>query len=337
MADAKVFNGSDEFVPMPTPDQALLDEKSHRLDAVPFEYADIRSLAQRILKRAQEQGQRILETARSQVAAMEKQAYDKAYKEALPQAEKDGFAKGEKNGLAAAEAKIAAAAEAERESVRQNSKPTAEVLEQLAAVMNDNRRQLAAQAENDLLLLSLDMARRLVGHELSVDPDAIRPLVVECIGMVTDRSGITVRINPEDHRVMREMLPELKNIFPDLGAIRIEPDATVDRGGIMAATREAEVDMRLAARLAAFENAMLGVSGEAAAAPWSAIHPEAGIALNQAESPYSLPIPEPAAASKGENQSPTEEESGDVIVQSPGTEPSGPQLVTAPPTGNNLE
>ncbi|MDR1520808.1 MAG: hypothetical protein LBU23_11820 [Planctomycetota bacterium] len=296
MADPRVFNGSDEFVPMPTPDQALLDERSHRPDAIPFEYADIRALAQRILKRAQEQGQRMLETARSQVAAMEKQAHDKAYREALPKAEKDGFAKGEKDGLAAAQAKIAAAAQAERESIRQNSQPTTRALEQLAAIMNDNRRQLAAQAESDLLLLALDMARRLVGRELSVDPDAIRPIAIECIGMVTERSGITARVNPEDHRVMREMLPELENIFPDLGAIRIESDPAVERGGIMAATREAEVDMRLNTRLAAFEDAMLGFSGQAAVPPWRAVRPETGTALNQGESPYSLPPSEPPAA-----------------------------------------
>ncbi|MDR3077472.1 MAG: hypothetical protein LBV15_01765 [Planctomycetota bacterium] len=270
MADSKVINDADDFVPMPTPDRVLPDEAARRLDAIPFEFADIRALARRILARAVEQSQQKLAAARAQVAAMEKQAYDKAYKEAFAKAQEEGLAKGEKNGLAAAEGKLAAAVKAETESLRQNAQPAAETLAQLAAVMNDNRQRLLAQAEGDLLLLSLDIAKRLVGRELSLDPEAIRPLAVECIGLVAERSDIAVKVNPEDLRVMREILPELKDIFPDLGSLRIEADQAVERGGIMASTREAEVDMRLATRLAAFEEAILGFSGEAAKPPWNA-------------------------------------------------------------------
>lgn len=288
-SESNVINDSDEFVPMPQPGRVTEDEV-RRLDAVPFEFADIRALAQRILKRAQEQGMAKIEAARKQVAAMEKQAYDKAYQEAVPKAKEEGFAKGEKEGLAAADKKIAVAIESEKESLRQNAQPVTGVLEQLAAIMNENRQQLLAQAEGDLLLLALDIAKRLVGHELSVDAEAIRPLATECIGLVTDRTGITARVNPEDFRVMNEIMPELQTIFPDLGPVKIESDASVERGGIMAATREAEVDMRLATRLAAFEEAILGFSGEAAVAPWSSIPADAIAAAKQAqsESSYSL-------------------------------------------------
>lgn len=291
MSESPVINDSDEFVPMPTPDRVLEGEAGKRLDPIPFEFTDIRVLAQRILKRAQEQGQQKLEAARTQIAAMEKQAQDKGYNEGFPKGEKEGFAKGEKEGMAAAEKRIQAAITSEKESLQQNAQPVTGILEQLAAIMNENRQQLMAQAEADLLLLALDLAKRLVGHELSVDPEAIRPLAVEAIGLVTDRTGITVRVNPEDHRVMHEIIPELKNIFPDLGPVKIEADQSIDRGGIMAATREAEVDMRLATRLAAFEEAILGYSGDAAIAPWSSIPPEAieQFKRQNMESQYSLP------------------------------------------------
>lgn len=288
--ESRVINGSDDFVPMPRPGR-VTEEELRRLDAVPFEFADIRALAQRILKRAQEQGMAKIEAARKQVAAMEKDAYDKAYKAAEPKAREEGFAKGEKEGMAAAEKRIAAAVESEKESLRQNAQPVKGVLEQLAAVMHENRQRLLAQAEADLLLLALDIARRLVGRELSLDPEAIRPLAAECIGLVTDRTGITARVNPEDFRVMNDVMPELRAIFPDLGPVRIEPDPAVERGGLTASTREAEVDMRLATRLAAFEEAILGFSGDAATPPWSATLPGAAEAAKR-ESEHSLPSAE---------------------------------------------
>ena len=289
MPDSPVIDDSNDFVPMPTPDQVVAGDEARRLEPLPFEFSDIRALAQRILKRAQEQAQQKLEAARKQVAAMEKQAHDKAYKEAFPKGEKEGFAKGEKDGMAAAQASIAAETKKERETIRQESQPVLGILQQLAAIMNENRQQLMAQAESDLLLLALDIAKRLVGRELAVDPESIRPLANEAIGLVTDRSGLTVRVNPEDFRVMEEIIPNLKTVFPDLGAVKIEADPTIERGGIMAATREAEVDMRLATRLSAFEEAILGYSGQAAIAPWNIIPPEAVANAHPTESAFSLP------------------------------------------------
>lgn len=307
MADAKVINDSDEFVPMPTPDRVVDEPQARKLAPIPFEFADIRALAQRILKRAQEQAQQKLDAARGQIAAMEKQARDKAYQEAFPKGKEEGFAKGEKEGMAAAETKIAAAATAERESLRQNAQPVLGVLEQLASIMNENRQQLIAQAESDLLLLALDIAKRLVARELAIDPEAIRPLAVECIGLVAERSAVTVRVNPEDARVMHDIIPELEAMFPDLGALKIEADPTIARGGLTAATRESEVDMRLATRLAAFEETILGLSGAAAVAPWNAAASEPA-APPPLETPTETPppVPENSPHAEAESAAPVE-------------------------------
>jgi flagellar assembly protein FliH len=285
-----VLDAGADFTPMPTPDQLVRPGSGDKLDTVPFEFADIRALAQRILKRATEKGQATMAAAQKQVAAMEKAAYDKAYADASEKALAEGAAKGEKAGMEQAEKRIQAAIESEKESLRQNAAPVTTVLEQLAGALDASRQQLIAQAEGDLLLLALDIAKRLVNHEISVDPEAIKPLALECIGLVTDRTSITAQVNPADFEVMQDFIPELKKAFPNMGALRIVPDESIERGGLMAMTREAEVDMRLATRLAAFEEAILGFSGEAAVAPWSRI-PEEAIAAAKAanaESPYSL-------------------------------------------------
>ncbi|MCD8139069.1 MAG: hypothetical protein LUE17_04700 [Planctomycetaceae bacterium] len=329
-----VHDPSDEFVPMaapaapaaaarmPTPNQVLhLSAEDKRLDTVPFEFADIRALAQRILKRAQEQGQAKLDSARKQVEAMEKAAYDKAYKEAFSKGQQEGFAKGEKDGKAEAQTQINEAIEAEKEALRNHVAPVAETLQHIAEAFTAAKDQLMAQAEGDLLMLALDLAKRLVNHELSVNPEAIKPLALECIGLVTDRTTLTVRVNPEDKAVMDEYYPDLKLIFPDLGPVVIQADPSVERGGIMAATREAEVDMRLATRLAAFEEVILGFSGEDAIPPWGAI-PEDAIAAAKAasaESAYSLWDDNDGDASEADSQAESApENSAEVPEENPG-------------------
>ncbi|MCL2000654.1 MAG: hypothetical protein FWG74_04395, partial [Planctomycetes bacterium] len=70
-------------------------------------------------------------------------------------------------------------------------------------------------------------------------------------------------------------------------------------------TREAEVDMRIKTRLAAFEEAVLGFSGAAAVAPWSAVPPP-GAGINREESPFRLPPSEPPAFERTEAPAPPE-------------------------------
>lgn len=299
MADSPVLDESEEFIPMPLPGGVVRQEEADELTPVPFQFSDIRALAAKILKRAQEQAQQKLEAARTQIAALEKEAQDKAYQEGLAKGEKAGFTKGETEGKAASAAEIKKAVEAERSSFQKNTAPVATMLEQLANAINEQRQIIIAQAEGDLLLLAIDLAKRLVGRELSLDREAIRPIANEAIGLVTDRSSILVRVNPDDLKVMEDDLPSLKNYFPDLGAVHLEADPSVERGGIIAATREAEVDMRLATRLAAFEEAILGFSGKDAEAPWDRVDPaeaerqlaaiEAAKAAARQASPFSLP------------------------------------------------
>ncbi len=332
---------------MPTPDRVIHLHDPQRLDTVPFEFADIRALAQRILKRAQEQGMAKIEAARKQVAEMEKAAADKAYKEAYPKGQEEGFAKGEKEGAAKAEEKIQAAIKAEKESLKTNAAPVAETMKAAVEAMNAAKEQLLQQAEGDLLLLALDLAKRLVGTELRINPEAIRPIAVECIGLVTDRADITVRVNPEDHRIMEEFYPDLKAMFPDLGPIRVIADENVDRGGIIAATRESEVDMQLATRLAMFEEVILGFSGEEATAPWSAIPPDAIAQAKAAsqESSFSLyddsdvpedaPPPDESVPDQSEDHAPPPDALPDTEAGTDATPPPDaavhPDAESAPP------
>ncbi|MDR1613427.1 MAG: hypothetical protein LBT97_11705 [Planctomycetota bacterium] len=275
MPDSPASGGSDEFRPMPLPDGGVVSgEDAEKLTPIPFQFSDIRALAARILKRAQEQAERKLAAARSQIAQMEKAAQDKAYQEAYPKGEQAGFAKGEKDGKAAGEAEARKRLDDELATFKENVEPVDRMLRELLRTIEEQRRFLIAQAESDLLLLAVDIAKRLVAHELSFDPEAIRPLAVKAIELATERSNIRMRVNPEDLKVMEDELPNLRAIFPDVGAVHLEADPSIERGGLVAATREAEVDMRLATRLAAFEEAILGFSGKEAEAPWSSLDPK---------------------------------------------------------------
>lgn len=279
MPDSPIINDSEDFIPMmPVPDSIIKQDSADDsgLSPIPFQFSDIQAMAAQILKKAQVRADQMLSNARSQVAAMEKQAQDRAYKDGFPKGEKAGFVKGETEGRALAKGEVAKAVEEERAVFRKNSEPAIKALDEVLKAVREVRARLSSQAEADLLLLSMDVAKRLVAHELSFDRKSILPLTLEAIGLAVDRSSLVIRINPEDMAVLEAEKPELAAVFPDLGPIRLEANPEVARGGVVVYNRTMEVDMRLAVRLAALEDAILGVSGDDAEAPWSRVSGEAG-------------------------------------------------------------
>lgn len=321
VTEPKVINNDDGgFVPMPLPGAFVpADAEAKTPDPIVFQFNDIQALAKKILDRAIQQGQQKIDAAAKLAAQTEKAAFDKGYKEGVEKAQKEGFDKGQKSGMADADKKIQAAIASEQESLRQQASPVVTMLQDLLGLLQASHQELAARAEADLLLLSVDLARRIIRRELSFDPEAIRPIATEAISLVTQRSSIQARVNPVDYAVMEQLVPDLKTLFPDLGAVQIVQDQTINHGDIHVSTRETEIDMRIATALEQFEKAILGYSGPDAQAPWSQIPPEALHAAQQEAAPQ----PEPPA----DTQPPADP---DPQPQEPMPEPQATQAAQQP-------
>ncbi len=131
-------------------------------------------------------------------------------------AEAEGRAKGQDEGYKAAraahDAALSAAVAALHEAVRQLEAPLAGREQELA----------------DLTIeLAFILARHVVGIEITTEPDSLRALVgrllqdaaVEC----GPRQSISVRLNPDDHRILEPVA------YIDKASLLA--DAAIDRGG----------------------------------------------------------------------------------------------------------
>ena len=251
---------------------------------VAFNFDDIRAMAAALLRKTRVACDKMLSDARKQVAAMEKKAHDEGFAAGRLEGAAKGEAEGRAKGAAEEESRIHAAVEEERAAFRAQWAPASESLSAFMAEAEAWRARLTGQAEADLLRLSMDIARRIVLTELSVRPEAAAGILREAMALATRRTDVEVSVHPGDLALLEAEIPALRAVFPDLGAIRLAADPSLARGGVAARTREGEVDLRLATRLAAFERALLGVSGPEAAAPWAA--PEVLAALSaQADAP----------------------------------------------------
>lgn len=96
-----------------------------------------------------------------------------------------------------------------------------------------------------VLELACELARQVLRHELSVNPNALQPVIREALGLlVAESKSALVRLNPLDLEVLEDVV---RTEFPSL-SLTLLADATVTRGGCLIESAGTVVDGTLEKR-----------------------------------------------------------------------------------------
>lgn len=96
-----------------------------------------------------------------------------------------------------------------------------------------------------VLELACELARQVLRQELSVNPEALRPVIREALGLLgTENKSALVRLNPADLEVLEEAV---RAEFSSL-SLTLIADATLSRGGCVVESTGTVVDGSLEKR-----------------------------------------------------------------------------------------
>ena len=152
----------------------------------------------------------------------------------------EGFNQGVRDGTAAAAEQL----EAMRERLEYATGLFVRPLEQF-----DN------DVENELVSLSLAVAKQLVRRELKADPSHVIAVVREAMSALPISSqGVKFHLHPEDAALVREVMPPSET---EEGWTIVE-DPVMQRGGCRVESLNSEIDGTLDGRIAAIAAAILG-------------------------------------------------------------------------------
>ena len=176
--------------------------------------------------------------ANSPPAAAESPAVDPAKPEidleAIQRAAfQEGYAEGERAGL-----------EAALEQYRGSIASFGRTVQDLAAL----KQNLRAEAEKELLELSLAIARRVVRRELSLDPTTVLALVRTCFEEYQRAEVHCVKVSPADFEAVSAYFEE--NPAQNL---KIRADSAVSAGGAVFETSQGQLDARVETQLGEIE------------------------------------------------------------------------------------
>lgn len=119
----------------------------------------------------------------------------------------------------------------------------ADALGEALESVNLHQQRWTANAEENLAVLAVAVARQLIAREVEGDPSIVAGLVQRAITQFPLEHQVQVRLNPEDVASCTELLqPAEGNKFHE---IRWVADAMVQRGGCMVEGRERIIDGRV--------------------------------------------------------------------------------------------
>ncbi len=154
------------------------------------------------------------------------------------QAFAEGFAQGRAHAAVQAEQRMA-------EYTRVQGQDAAQRLAALLAAAQAQVEQARQTMAQGVLELSVEMARQVLRHELSVNPNVLQPVVREGLAVLAaDNQHATIRLNTVDLEVVRDALGVA---FEGL-ALKAVADASVKPGGCIIESAGTVVDATLQTR-----------------------------------------------------------------------------------------
>jgi flagellar biosynthesis/type III secretory pathway protein FliH len=119
----------------------------------------------------------------------------------------------------------------------------------LAAALARERETLLQALEPRLVNLAFEIARRILGHEATVDSALVESTVAAAIAAAPQAASIIVRVSPAD-------VDAVARVFEADGKIRVVADETTSPGGCTLETDWGDIDATLETQLGKLQAAL---------------------------------------------------------------------------------
>ncbi|MCC0563445.1 MULTISPECIES: flagellar assembly protein FliH [Brevibacillus] len=209
---------------------------------------DAEETAQGQLREAMEQAEKIRQDALAEIEQWwenKRQEAAALFSETEAQAREQGFQAGLQDGKQLAW-------EEEREKV--------EEARNLLEFAHREKERIISEAEPFLVELSLEIAKKIIGNELSASPEAVLEIVKNTLQRSRVHGEITVCVNQRHFDFVQQHRPQLLALLDGQAEIAIYPDHTVDEGGCVIRTPLGSVDARIDTQLTEIRQALLDIA-----------------------------------------------------------------------------
>ena len=199
--------------------------------------------AQRIIDGAENKSTVIVQTANTEAVRIVDQARkdaQNAFDEIKQQAYQEGFEQGQKDGLA---------------KFQDDALQALKSLETLASSSFDMKKNIIDSATLDIIELISAIADKVC--HVKFDKDILEKITIDAIKQLNDKENITIIVNPELVENINSLVPNFKDEFPKIQAIKILEDISVSPDGVIVETLNTRLDSRISTQITEIAQKML--------------------------------------------------------------------------------
>jgi flagellar assembly protein FliH len=170
-----------------------------------------------------EKSKGIINKAHADAARIEQDAYQKGYE----QGQKDGEAAG-----------------------RQRFEAVIQQFNALFQTIQKKTLKVDQVYQQNIIELIKVMVRRLVDHEISVNPEVIRACLESALGFVVENARVKIHLSPADYRNFSEFGINIPGVLEGGSRIQLVEDASITAGGCLLSSDYGDVDATVGSRCA---------------------------------------------------------------------------------------
>lgn len=119
-----------------------------------------------------------------------------------------------------------------------------------------------ASVEPDVVRLTLDMARKVVGHEIEENNEFVLNTVKAGLRQLRERQELKVRVNPSDYEFLRSKRDDILGSYDGIRSLEIMDDRRVERGGCLIESTNGSLDARIETQFAEIERAVREIGND---------------------------------------------------------------------------
>lgn len=102
----------------------------------------------------------------------------------------------------------------------------------------------------DILEISVDIARKIVKHEIEQDPEIVLSTVTDVLKTISkDEPKISIKVNPAQFNLIKSSIPEILSLTGVETKTHVIADDTIDTGGCILLTSNGVVDATIPTQL----------------------------------------------------------------------------------------
>jgi len=217
-------------------------------------------------KQLEEEIERILSQARSEAETILKQAEQEAERMAREKQQEwedwriaREWQFEEEMRQAVEEARERAYAEGWAKAEQEAQMKWQQYIEQAADILREahnQKQRIIAEAEPFLLDLSVQIAEKIIGHQLSLEKQWTIDLVKRVLARERRPGLVTLCVSPEQYMTIRDARDELMTMLDSQAELVIVPDSTVSGYGCVVRTDFGSLDARIDSQLSEIKQAL---------------------------------------------------------------------------------